>query len=1243
MADQLVIANLINLSVSNEIPSSNPVCPGAMFWLGAGYSFGAPVPDVDFVASMIIDGERTHGERASNRTISLPIAIVVPATGPLGAAQDSDRQILAAARELLLSAINKEQWPLTWTRSGGSAMVLDCQRASTSQPVYSVTEDMQLVSETVITFPALPYGRSDTQTQISFSTPLPALNAPPPVVQPVVLDAFDTINSPQCVQTSQCVVGPHACYWDPGSAPANAPHGESTPLRYSRTFPSPLNLEGQATLGFWFGLGSRYYTSLEYHGHTKVNIEFTLTDSSGNTLGFSDTTRRIPVSENPVLPVFSPVSVPIPQNSQSFNYSSVASYSVVIRNRANFSDSDGDNDSGSGSDNDNDDGELRWTCAYIDALTAMPSSTVQAASSPRGALLTLHGVVGTAPRMPLSLQFQQPAVPGSPTTISAAGPGGYTVPGGTVYLKVEAIGGGGAGASETGAGLGGGGAGAEYAAELVFPAAVGQVIPYSVGTGGTSGATPANGASTVFGPAPGATLAVTAHGGQSAAQNSITAGLGGTGSTNSVKYPGGAGRTASGSVGGGGGSSAGSTGPGNTPAGTTGATLSGSGNWTAPPGVTQVTATVIGGGAGGGSGSASNNGGGGGGGESATQTFTVIPGNNYAYVTGGGGAGGAASGNPGAAGSSSTFTVGAVTLTGHGGSAGPSGQDIPGGNGGSGSTAPIHFSGGKGGNTDPYTGGGGSSAGPAAAGNPGNGYAAPGSAPSGGGSGGAGSGAGNGVGLNGVVPGGGGGGSYKATFAGGNGAAGTIVLSYAGGAPTNNGAIAVPGGGAGGAGGGSANTSGSAGSAPGGGGGGADSSGTAEAGGAGGAGNLVITPYASPAFKTLIVHRPGSQAPALINPLVPVGNGLIAPGATEFTVPSPIVPTALNSNSLFATVVTPWTAQNSATLTWSAAGWSQGPSALFTGNGTIANPGMISEATIPAAPQNSYTVSASLFSPQGFATCQAGIKWFDATSTQIGSTVFGSATAISAAFVPGTPLTVTAVAPPLTAFAQAVIQMTGTPANTVQIYADNAQFSVTVPAADFDGTYSLVLINKTWNNPSASRAISVTVKEYESVGGASYSTTTTTVNIVPNTVAGPNLGNGIVLAGVLTLPLKALPRDNTSSFFTVIVSDSNASDRFYDCLFFDTTGQTVIVSELTTGYVNYYINAPDPEFDIGNILGSQSGRPSAIAIVDACPIISGGPLTVSPGDNALLAYCPDAVMPAVAGNYYPGWWIDRTG
>ena len=76
------------------------------------------------------------------------------------------------------------------------------------------------------------------------------------------------------------------------------------------------------------------------------------------------------------------------------------------------------------------------------------------------------------------------------------------MPANTAWCKVEAIGGGGAGAGETTTGVGGGGGGGEYAREDVFACVAGHVIPYSVGAGGTAGATPVAGAPTFFGPGP---------------------------------------------------------------------------------------------------------------------------------------------------------------------------------------------------------------------------------------------------------------------------------------------------------------------------------------------------------------------------------------------------------------------------------------------------------------------------------------------------------------------------------------------------------------------------------------------------------------------------------------------------------------------------------------------------------------------------------------------------------------------
>ena len=346
----------------------------------------------------------------------------------------------------------------------------------------------------------------------------------------------------------------------------------------------------------------------------------------------------LPCSNSAESPVFTRVTAPVPQGDPVFDYAHVVSYSLTVINRSDRIP------------------RLSWVTAYLDNLIAMPGSQYVAPVT-RGAVYTIYGVQGTA-RAPVSMSFTQPPSAGTPTTITAAGPGLYTVPAGTTYLKVENTGGGGAGAGMTVAGVGAGGRGGEYAAEPVFPVSAGQVIPYVVGAGDTAGVSPPGGQATVFGPAPGGTLQVFANGGASVATNSNTepAALGT--SANAVEYQGGAGRAnPAGTYGGGGGSSAGPSSAGQTPMGSGSVTFTTTGTtmWTCPPGVTQVQATPTGAGGGGGCGSASGNGQGGGGGECRTALIPVTPGNSYPVVVGTGGAGGTGSGN-GSAGGQSSFT-----------------------------------------------------------------------------------------------------------------------------------------------------------------------------------------------------------------------------------------------------------------------------------------------------------------------------------------------------------------------------------------------------------------------------------------------------------------------------------------------------------------------------------------------------------------------------------------------------------
>ena len=1060
MADSLVLSNQIEL-LGGGVASINPLCAGATFRLQPGFDLSAPQPTADFVASLVLDGERPFGRRASNRTIKLPIWITAPT-----------RQILAAAREVLEQAVDQDIWTITWTRDPGPGgtplpMIIDCFRAQPTVPTYNTLFEKEILGlQVTLTIPALPYGRSDVQTQIAFATPLP--QTPPPPPPPVVIDGFSTISSAQCTQSTQCIIGPYSCCWDPDSF--GDPGGQNNPFTYSASLSSTLNITGMTSLQMWLGFGSRWYTYLEYQGQIHgVQVFVTLTDTSGNTLAFSRSNLRVPVSPTAQQPVFTRVSMHIPQGSATFNYASLGSYAIEVLNRHDRV------------------RRLSWVTAYVDTLAAYPPSQT-ANPVARGAIYTLYGLQGTA-RAPMTLAFQQPPTAGTPTTVSTAGVGNYTVPAGAAWLKPEGVGGGGAGASLSGAGNGGGGSGAGYGCEPLFPCAAGQLIPYNVGQGGTAGASPANGQPTVFGPGPSGPLVLTVPGGISAGYNSAAGAIPAAASGNAVAFPGGAGRTASGSVGGGGGSSGGSASAGFTPAGTAATvftaagTFTGGSGWLCPPGVFQVYAETWGSGGSGATGN-SGNGGGGAGAEYAAAYINVTPGNFYAYTVAAGGAvatGTAVNGNPGA---SSTFTGDNGTVTAHGGGAGTfQARSGGGGSPGSGSSSAVHYPGGAGGPSNPYSGSGGSSAGPASPGNAGNGYGNATSPPTGGGAGGAGSGAGSGTGFPGSQPGGGGGGTYTSA-ASGAGGAGQVRLTYPGGAPTNNGAAAVPGGGAGGAGGPSANTAGSAGSQPGGAGGGACSTGTPEAGGAGGAGNLKVTPYSSQPFRTLIVHRPPLGALKTFVPLVPVGGGADPPDGThQYSMPQPV----------------------------------------------------------------------------------SGIN------------------------------------------------------------------------ADFGGTYTILLVNSSWNG-SSQRTVTVTVTQYEYAGGPSYQSSTLPVTVTPSQVT-----NGILTAGVLTLPPKAVATDNTRGYYSVSVTDSNTADRFLDCIFLDTMGQSVIINEPSLSYVNYYLDAPVPNLDLGLILGSNGGRPNAISVYDACQAISGGTMALEPadGENQLFAYCADGAAPWISVSYYPRWFFDR--
>jgi hypothetical protein len=189
----------------------------------------------------------------------------------------------------------------------------------------------------------------------------------------------------------------------------------------------------------------------------------------------------------------------------------------------------------------------------------------------------------------------------------------------------------------------------------------------------------------------------------------------------------------------------------------------------------------------------------------------------------------------------------------------------------------------------------------------------------------------------------------------------------------------------------------------------------------------------------------------------------------------------------------------------------------------------------------------------------------------------------------------------------------------------------------FLGTYSMMVAAASWNSPASSRTVTVTVNEYERLGGSVTETSSCSLTFTPNSPP-PGSGNNIITVGELSLPGKAIPPDNDEAVYFVSVTSTNTSDLIQDVIMIDTMGQTIYINE-SIDYAQYFVDEPTPDADLGLVLGSQYDRPYAISVLDSA-FPSGGPLTVEPGDNILFAYCYEGA-PALIANYFPRYYIDR--
>jgi hypothetical protein len=449
-----------------------PSMNSAAYGYESSYDLNAPQPTQDVVASMLLDGERPFGTRASNRTISLPVIIFGTLAGGM-------RQVLAA-REYLMSLIDRQTWQITWTPADtGKPLIYDCFRALPSVPVYgfnysaggsatgsAVGRPNYPVALITLTIQALPYGRSDIDgiQSLPFSNSLLSSPVPPGSVS---VDTFSSVTGGQgWVQDStKFVQGGTASIRYDAPVPISSPYPAAV---YSRTLGAAASIIGLPALSVW--LGQAYDTQWPASPSfvSNVTLAWTLTDGLGRTLSFSKTQNAAAWGATPSTPKWTLVTASIPQGSANFSYGDVTAYSVRVTNWA-----------GSGTT-----GLVRMH-AWLNDLVANPQ-TIANQASPRGVLYNLFSLPGSA-RAPINVQAQLPATAPVTQEITTPSSGTWIVPPAVYQLQGECWGAGGAGATVNQARptAGGGGGGGEYAAEPVLNVLPGMKVPYSLGAGGT--------------------------------------------------------------------------------------------------------------------------------------------------------------------------------------------------------------------------------------------------------------------------------------------------------------------------------------------------------------------------------------------------------------------------------------------------------------------------------------------------------------------------------------------------------------------------------------------------------------------------------------------------------------------------------------------------------------------------------------------------------------------------------------
>ena len=1200
MADSLLLDGRFEL-LGGGVASTLPQCAGATFRLAPGWDAGAPQPTTTTVISLLLDGERPVGYRASNRTVKLPIIVLA-----------DDRETLAAAVEALLQAIDQQQWSMTWTRAGGLPVVFDCFKAKAASVNYNLKhqKSSQPTQALIISFPALPYLHSDTPVTLTFDSPFAGTVAPPSSIE---LDNYTAVAGSGWVQSTQHVLDTYSAYWSNGSG--------GYPV-YSHAI-SSTDISDLSAITFWFGLGTGFE---EFWGWNGGNVTFsvTLTDSTGDTVTFG-TTQVVAASNNAGSPNWQQITIPLPDDS-GFDWGAVTAYEFACWSASGYYY-----------------GQIMQASVYLNAFTAAPASASTPAST-RGWLATLYGILGSV-HAAVAIQFQLLVSGLTTQTFNTAGDFTASIPSGVTNGLIALTGGGAPGASLTTTGEGGAAAGAGYAEEATYTLLGGTTYNGHVGAPGTPGAVTADGedtwfdASAVLNSNDGFESAVSPWTGVNGATLAQTAAYAYAGTHSCSLTPNG--------------STANPQAASEEVTGLTAGTSYSAASWIMIPSGTGWATVAVGINWYNSSGTFLS---------ASTSSAFAVPANKWTHLLEIATAPATATkgqvfvqltGTP--AGTVVAYVDQARLRTAPGVRASAGRAALPGSSTGAtavdDSTNSIHHEGGNGANGTTgggtpavlqykqftFTGSSGSGSLP--------GVTTAGSClavlvstfgdtttPS----------------VAAVTLGGssdhfaqaadeiaGSGAPFCYGWLDENCAGGQTVIAVtltggSGSLVTTVTVMEIP----------NVETSSALDQTTGG-----DSNSNASTFNSGNVTTTqaeeIIIGFAATIGSSPTIAGPSSGWTNLAAQSIAIDSLGVATVASYKIVSSTGVQAysgTISSGFDFGYNTVILTLKAAAATQAGGGGSSAGTSAngnpgsgptggpAPTGGGAGGNaPGSAGVGGAGAAPGGGGSGALSTGSAETGGVGGAGL----AKITYAGTALASFKTLV--AHIPGPNAPASLI--PFVSVGNGADTPNGGTEYAIQAVASGVN-------ARFGGTYSILIVAETINSPSSSRTITLTIKEYEYSGGPATSTTVART-LVPDTTGAVDLTsglNGFIALGETTLPTRDIAPDNTASYFTVTVTDTDTSDRFLDVLFIDTSGQLVLVN-LSSGYVNYFVDVPDQTSDLGRILGSQGDRNQAASVL-ANAIVSGGPLLVNPGNNTLLAYAVEGA-PSIVATYRPAYRIDR--